>query len=669
MQLSPLQSRLAASLVASCLLIVLYLFFFLPQLATAIELDAITPVYEDHDDDWISEPAPRDVDAVVGALDGADLSYEPDFAAFDRSIIGRAPDGTTGLKNNEPWTSNISPGDTITCIFELSSAPDSDNSGSKRLRELRKRSDGPEMESEGEGSPGNDSTGLNRRQEASRTLYISANTCQQPSRISPDQTTLDPPQLTLFVSKSSDNTSPGPDQENTEFIPFEEGAVMYNMPLTENVFFSIHAPQVSSEHFTTTLPYNFEIAASVDESFHSVNDNPNSELIWIDSDATGALFTTRNLTSSPDQVIDDPPYLLFANNKKDMRINGIRNSYCGLRREAQIRVPENGMSGQITTGLKQGGPGNLTKQEFYVGGLNASSQYVGILVKDPTVSTPDRRRDVAGGGGVVFRQTEMDTKPREYLPLTGRISHYLFFSFTYHVNAEGACRVIFNLTLCDETQYAVPANADLFPDVTDLEAFYDNYTRTMYENFEKSLQQVQCEAPPENRYSLVKSCDDCRQAYKNWLCSVAVPRCEDFSEPDRPYLQARNIDKPFPNNQSRLPEEVRSLHENETAYTSSRNPLIDEVVQPGPYKEVLPCDDVCYQLVQSCPAALGFDCPLRGSIGFDVSYGRRDGEGVTCNYPGSAHYPSASGRAASVPWLGLWAAAAGAACVVSVFAP
>ena len=214
----------------------------------------------------------------------------------------------------------------------------------------------------------------------------------------------------------------------------------------------------------------------------------------------------------------------------------------------------------------------------------------------------------------------------------------------------------------------MPANADLFPEVTDLEAFYDNYTRTMYDNFEKSLQQVQCQAPPENRYSLVKTCDDCRTAYKNWLCSVAVPRCEDFSEPDRPYLQARNIDKPFPNNQSRLPEEIRSLHEDDKAYTSSRNPLIDEVVQPGPYKEVLPCDDVCYQLVQSCPAALGFECPLRGSIGFEVSYGRREGAGVTCNYPGSAHYPSASGRIALVPWTGLWAAAVATACAVSVFA-
>ena len=420
MQLSPLQSRLAASLIASFLLILVYLFFFFPQIATAVELDSIPgsvppeyDTYETDDDGWI--------------YDRAGPSYEPEFAAFDRSIIGRAPAGVTGLKNNEPWSSNIKPGETITCVFELSSAPDSDSgSDSTRLRELRRSPGESQTTPDGATPDGDESSSTNnnnslelvRRQEPTRTLYISANTCQQPSRISPDQTSLDPPQLSLFVSKSSDNTSPGPDQDEAEvqFIPFKEGAVMFNTTFTEDVFFSIHAPQVSSEHFSNNLPYNFEIAASIDESYHSVTGEPNWELIWVDSDATGALFTTGNLTSTYDEVVDKLPYLLYANNKKDPRINGIRQSYCGLRREAQIRAPENGVSGQIMMGLKKGRPGVPTKQEFYIGGLNASSQYISILVKDRTVGTTDRRRDVAGGGGIVFRETEMDTKPGESPP-------------------------------------------------------------------------------------------------------------------------------------------------------------------------------------------------------------------------------------------------------------
>jgi calcium channel MID1 len=72
------------------------------------------------------------------------------------------------------------------------------------------------------------------------------------------------------------------------------------------------------------------------------------------------------------------------------------------------------------------------------------------------------------------------------------------------------------------------------------------------------------------------------------------------------------------------------------AFNSSRNSFIDEVIAPGPYKEILPCADLCYGVVQGCPAALGFGCPLAKQRGFNLSYGLRDpdGDAVTCNYPG-----------------------------------
>jgi calcium channel MID1 len=74
---------------------------------------------------------------------------------------------------------------------------------------------------------------------------------------------------------------------------------------------------------------------------------------------------------------------------------------------------------------------------------------------------------------------------------------------------------------------------------------------------------------------------------------------------------------------------------------SSRNPRIDDIVQPGPYKELLPCDDLCYNIVRSCPAALNFGCPRPGRIAFNHSYGlmpdgteEQKGQ-ITCNYPGA----------------------------------
>ena len=71
------------------------------------------------------------------------------------------------------------------------------------------------------------------------------------------------------------------------------------------------------------------------------------------------------------------------------------------------------------------------------------------------------------------------------------------------------------------------------------------------------------------------------------------------------------------------------------AFNSSRNPMIDTVIKPGPYKEMLPCKDMCYNLTRSCPAALQFACPLEGH-GLDLSYGdpnpHPEGE-ITCNSP------------------------------------
>lgn len=184
----------------------------------------------------------------------------------------------------------------------------------------------------------------------------------------------------------------------------------------------------------------------------------------------------------------------------------------------------------------------------------------------------------------------------------------------------------------------MPGNAQKFPNGTALAAFYENYTQTMWSNFDKVLQQVPCETSSVAKYSLARDCDDCKTAYKNWLCSVAVPRCEDFSTPDRKYLQMRNIAAPFPNGTT-VNQTLLDDYSHLKAYNSSRNPMIDQEIEPGPYKELLPCESLCYELVQSCPASMGFTCPRPGSeFGFNTSYGRQIGGSLSCNYPGSAHF-------------------------------
>ncbi|KAI0459799.1 stretch-activated Ca2+-permeable channel component-domain-containing protein [Xylaria acuta] len=629
MQLSPLQSRLAASVIASCLVIVLYLFLFAPQFALAADLAGFPSSHLDADG------ALYEIEGTADSFDVQSPSYEPDFSLFDRSIIGRVSDGSSSLGADRPTRSNIDPGNTIVYVFEAASVSGRSAQEHDTSYELRRHLNGTQevLEGDGDDELGADVASV-RRQAPSKTLYISVNTCNQPSRISPDQTTMDPPQLTLFVSTSSENTSPGPgkDQGTQKTIVFDEGAVTYNTSLDRDVYFSVSAPEVSEKYFSTSLPYNYEVTVSLDGYYYSYDSNAQPNLYLVDSDASSAYLTTLNLTSRPDQVVSTPPYMVFVQSTNNLDINGISKSYCGLSSWAQIRPLSNGDS-QTTMGLRQGGEANLTMQEFYISGLNASTNYTGIIALNTSLTL--QKRQESGSGGVS----------------TGGIVVYKGVNFTTKPN--GACAFVFNLTLCTETRYAVPGNLEKFPNGTALAAFYDNYTRTMWDNFDKVLQQTPCLAPPTQRYSLVRDCDDCKQAYKNWLCSVAIPRCEDFSSPDQSYLQMRNINTPFPNG-TFVDEGIRQQFGNVKAFNSSRNVEIDEKVQPGPYKEVLPCDYLCYELVKSCPASMRFSCPLsKNKFSFNTSYAIPDNDKeLSCNYPGSAYYPSAS-SAMAVSWMSM----------------
>jgi len=90
------------------------------------------------------------------------------------------------------------------------------------------------------------------------------------------------------------------------------------------------------------------------------------------------------------------------------------------------------------------------------------------------------------------------------------------------------------------------------------------------------------------------------------------------------------------------------------ATNQSRNPaLIDERIMPGPYKELLPCEDLCYSLVQSCPAAMGFSCPSPGK-GLEAGYNIRDPTApgnLSCSFLGAAYNLSAGSTIGISSWL------------------
>ncbi|ROW09195.1 hypothetical protein VPNG_05667 [Cytospora leucostoma] len=607
MQLSPLQSRLAASAVATILLIIIYLSLFPPQFALAEEIQHETPIILDDNTAW-------DVpDAEIEAGDG---TYEPDFAAFDRSILGSvAKRDIISLTNNVPNKMNLNAGQTLVYHFDNSQLSSREEDEALPLEPHGK----PAVLDEEEGDVFVDWDGelkLSKRA-TTRTVYISANTCLQPS--SNSTTATEPPQLTIYVSNSTNNTSPGPsaDASEQEERKFTEGAVMLSLNTSTDLYIGVSANNVSSDFSGI---YNFQIAASINAYYHSYNESMADELYWVDSDTTSVLLITQNLTTSRDEEVEEGfvasrPYVMFAQNDNDPSINGMRNSYCGLNNNAQIAAVRNGQdTTQVTTGITRRGAGGYPKQQFYFSGLNASSKYQGILAKNANATT---NTNVPGGGGHVLRYTTFETK------------------------STGAnCNLVFNLSFCDEVAYAVPSNPNTFPNTTLLGEFYDNYARSLYDGFNKSMAQIPCEAPESQQFSLVRNCTTCQSAYKDWLCSVTIPRCEDFSSTDK-WLQPRAINRTFPDGSSPDADSLSQYepYQNQSSFLSSRNPLIDSVVNPGPYKEVLPCAELCYDLVQSCPASLGFACPRPWMMGFNTSYGTKspasDKGNITCNYPGS----------------------------------
>lgn len=203
--------------------------------------------------------------------------------------------------------------------------------------------------------------------------------------------------------------------------------------------------------------------------------------------------------------------------------------------------------------------------------------------------------------------------------------------------------LVSGLEFCNQVAYSVPANRTKF-NSTQLASMYDSHAKEVYENFKKALQQVQCQTDSTQAYSLARTCSDCAAAYKDWLCTVSIPRCEDFSS-NKTWLHPRGIDKAFSDGRNLSDTDVAFIPADERekkAMTGSRSEFIDKEIEPGPYKELLPCDNLCFDLMQSCPAKLAFRCPTsRSRHGYWDSYHPNETDptgGFKCNFPPDSHF-------------------------------
>ncbi|KAF3930103.1 hypothetical protein ABW19_dt0206328 [Dactylella cylindrospora] len=630
-RLTPLQSRVAASSFATVLVIALWVLWTLPSTAYSQSLPDIrsshrlhhlhSPSHYSRDDHHSEGEYPAQGDRPASFDEVVDEYYNPLFQS--NSHIQRSPAWPSDPQAEEDSSHDLLPG--LLSKRQTSFVLVGDRRSNLNIEPGEIQVWGFETEQifADAGKPGAANVFVDEENGVRmRTVYFGFNTCFQPS---PSNTTTNlPPPLVLYASNSSSNKAPGPnsDPRRTITFPVVEGFANVTLNASATIYLSVVAPNITDEMGNFTGIYNYNLIASTKQPYYGYFKPQN--LYLIDSDSTNALLISGNETSYGKNVnisSIDPPYTFFAHPANSTSLNGLRRSVCGLASKAQLQ-PNSGDISMTRRGL-----GNKVKEQIYLKGLAPNTTYNVWLAKANNESI---------GGGWVYSAVNLTTK------------------------SDGNCRVIYDLGFCSEVAYAVPTNNTLFESMSRLASFYDTYASSWYANFSYSLQQVQCNTTSDREYSHLRSCEDCDKAYKNWLCATTIPRCADYTSnatflavrervgedmgPTKVFLEdGRIIDIPNPNGTANGTN-GESAGSGDTRFrAASRNVLIDEVVSPGPYKEIKPCMDLCWSLVQSCPASLGFSCP-DGARG-DLAYGWRSDDGdITCSYLGAAYFLSESIR-------------------------
>ncbi|KAL8734895.1 MAG: hypothetical protein Q9166_001247 [cf. Caloplaca sp. 2 TL-2023] len=384
-----------------------------------------------------------------------------------------------------------------------------------------------------------------------RDVWLTISTCKQPISTTIGSTR-PPPQLEVYISRSPDNKKPD-NRRNDQVIDVKDGYGSVNVSsVTNDIWIGVRAPPKPTGFDGI---YNYELAASIDAPYADYFEGDptikDTQITAWDTDSSSVLLWTGDITNAlsnstvfKEWMAKPPPFKVYVHNRADPAIQGIKRSVCGLRNYAEIKDSNNSM-------IKIGGQ---PKQQFYVEGLNRSSSYYAIM----TLETQSSNLTI-GGGGTVWKETSFTTK------------------------SDNNCQIVYGLPFCSDVAYAVPSNSTT--NMTELGLTYDRWANNSYQNFDKSLQQIPCNTTPSARYSLARTCQDCDNAYKAWLCAVTIPRCDDFSaSPSKAHLLPRNINQIFING-SDVPDEPKgylfSKDNKSTNYFGiSRNPMIDREIKP-----------------------------------------------------------------------------------------
>ncbi|EER30985.1 conserved hypothetical protein [Candida tropicalis MYA-3404] len=410
-------------------------------------------------------------------------------------------------------------------------------------------------------------------------IFLSGNICNQPDNLQPNETSL--AVYYSFNSTMFQNNQIGQMKlfENGFFqaltqLSIPEDDSQKNTP--DVLYIAVRAP----ENTNRTSQWTYQIGVSQNDLVFQWDDRSWGSLVDVDDNS--ALITTGNISSlvagnySELNITDSQFSLyLYTEDYKDY-FAGMNNSWCAVRNGPVLVNPTD-----IETSFTD--RHGFFQQQFLVKGLNASTKYIAYIIMD-----------VNGieFGGAVYHPFEFETMD------------------------GNACELIYDLEFCDQVAYSVPALGNRVDDLDDNKNYtkklYDDYAKSLYVNFSKGLQQIACNTTSDAEFSNLRTCEDCAESYKNWLCSVTIPRCST---------------------------------KNKTGYilrnsSNQRNSFIADTISPiENYYEVLPCVNVCQAIVRDCPADFGFMCPTTNDT-IKLSYywdtGEVQDQWPSCNYVG--HY-------------------------------
>ncbi|KAF9972775.1 stretch-activated cation channel mid1 [Modicella reniformis] len=347
-------------------------------------------------------------------------------------------------------------------------------------------------------------------------------------------------------------------------------------------------------------------------------------LVLDDTDNTSASFLTRNFTAVP-------TFKVYMINSTSLPL-GLDHSLCAIEAVQPVPLTKTNMVLTQTnrTSNLDGSQGRLTlprepipaevgqRRQVLIQSLIPGKEYIAFFVTDVLNQA---------GAEVMYAMTRFETKRNDN------------------------CVLITDLQFCHEVAYAVPVTpistlppGGVAPDpmtLQEIKQLYDGFANAVMGNFTNVLGQYDCS---KSQYSLIRNCTDCERAYRRWLCSVSIPRCTDTGDVTDPknlgYIHPEEFQKPdvisnpYLIDRSNGPVVVmRNTTTSRGAIKQSENRLMN----PGEYGEVLPCMDLCYDVVQSCPHFLQFSCPAKNMAG---NYAWMNMEGYKCNGLGLVPLPS-----------------------------